>query len=147
MPVLPPAPMRDARSRRGANLLIALLLAPLITVVWWFSPDPSTVPRKMGRAEESLRAQASELLQRQGGGVTPQACEYRAKGLYLVCSVEPADLQWMDESFSKSGWTEAKGHAPTRQELAYSRGRETAEVKCSATRGKPECALYLYYPR
>lgn len=146
MPARPPAETADTRSLPGRNLLLVLLVAPLAAVIWWFSPSTSS-PAPMGRAEESLRAQANDLLQLQGHSAAHQPCEYWVKHLYLTCSVAPNEMVRIADSFTKAGWSEAKGHAPPQGELAYVRDKETARVTCSDPGPKQDCLLYLYYPR
>lgn len=144
MPTKPSASTEDTRSLLGRNVLLTLMVAPLFGVVWWFSSD-TNAPPPMGRAEESLRAQANELLQLQGHAAAHQPCEYWTKRLFLLCSVSLADLPRLSAALVQSGWKETSEHAPQRNELAYRRADYSAKVTC--TDRNNECSLYLYYPR
>ena len=146
MPLRPPPKTAAASFLLGRELLMVLLVAPLVAVVWWFSPNaPASAP--MGRAEEVLRAEANTLLQLPGHNAAHQACKYWAKLLRLTCFVRTSELPRITESFIRNDWTEAKSHSPQNGEFAYVRAKESARIKCPEPESQQGCAVYLFYPR
>jgi hypothetical protein len=129
------------------TVLTVALVAPLVGVVWWFSPSsPQKLP--MGRTEERLRVEAESLFTRLNSPAEAQACEYWAKHLYLTCRVRGDLVARMKEGLVLLGWVVASEESTAKRlDIQLSKGRDSARVECNTSSTPGECKLSLFAPR
>jgi hypothetical protein len=129
----------------GRSALVLLLIAPLVGVVWWFTPsDPP--PQSIGRTEERLRSQAADLY---AGVATREAvasCQYWAKHLYLTCELPRELAPSLHQQLLSAGWTAEAGSFAASAKNAYRKERDSSTLQCKDASGS-RCTLSLFAPR